>query len=66
MLLSKFPNIHWLKRQIQHQFQLEKGLRGVDLPFEGWPTVLLHTTIQKTAQEDIEGPLSIFMNLRDH
>lgn len=64
MLLSKFPNIHWLKRQIQHQFQPKKGLRGVDLPFEGWPTVLLNTTTQKTAREDIEGPLSIFMNLR--
>lgn len=64
MLISKFPNINWLKRQIQHQFQNKRGPNGVHLPFAGWPTVLLNTTTKKTLREDIEGPLSIFMNLR--
>lgn len=64
MLVSKFPNIIWLKRQIQHQFQNKKGPNGVHLPFAGWPTVLLNTTTKNTAREDIEGPLSIFMNLQ--
>ena len=64
MLISKFPNINWLKRQIQHQFQNKEGPNAVNLPFEGWPTVLLNTTTPKTVREDIEGPLSIFMNLK--
>jgi AraC family transcriptional regulator len=64
MLISKFPNINWLKRQIQHQFQNKKGPNGVNLPFEGWPTVLLNTTTKETVREDREGPLSIFMNLQ--
>jgi AraC family transcriptional regulator len=64
MLISKFPNINWLKRQIQQQFQNKEGPNGVHLPFEGWPTVLLNTTTTETVREDIEGPLSIFMNLK--
>lgn len=64
MLVSKFPNINWLKRQIQQQFQDKKGPNGVHLPFAGWPTVLLNTNTKQTAREDIEGPLSIFMNLQ--
>lgn len=64
MLISRFPNINWLKRQIQAQFQDKKDPNGVHLPFQGWPTVLLNTTTKKTVREDIEGPLSIFMNLQ--
>lgn len=64
MLISRFPNINWLKRQIQDQFQNKRGSNNTSLPFEGWPTVLLNTTTQKTVREDIEGPLSIFMNLQ--
>ena len=64
MLISQFPNINWLKRQIKHQFQNQKGPNGVHLPTAGWPTVLLHTTASKTIREDIEGPLSIFMNVQ--
>jgi AraC family transcriptional regulator len=64
MLISRFPDINWLKRQIQDQFKNKKGYNGVHLPFEGWPTVLLNTTAKKTVREDIEGPLSIFMNLQ--
>jgi AraC family transcriptional regulator len=64
MLISKFPDINWLKRQIQQQFQNKKGPNAMNLPFSGWPTVLLNTTTKKTVREDIEGPLSIFMNLQ--
>ncbi|BDS12086.1 helix-turn-helix domain-containing protein [Aureispira anguillae] len=62
MLISKFPNIHWLKRQIHHQFQAPKGSKDVNLPFLGWPTVLLNTSATQAVREDIEGPFSIFMN----
>lgn len=64
MLLTEFPNIHWLKRQIRHQFQTPEGVNGMHLPFAGWPTVLLNSTTSKAFREDIEGPFSIFMNLK--
>lgn len=64
MLISRFPNINWLKRQIKTQFQDKKGPNNLHLPFEGWPTVLLNTTTTKAIREDIEGPLSIFMNVK--
>lgn len=62
MLLSQFPNIRWLKRQIQAQFQQKKGWNGSDLPFLGWPTVILNAQTSHVVRDDIEGPLSIFMN----
>ena len=60
MLLREFPDIHWLKSQIQTRFENQRTWDGGKLEHPGWPTVILNTKAKKVLRENISGPLSIF------
>ena len=60
MLLKEFPDIHWLKSQIQTRFENQITWDGRKLEQPGWPTVILNTRAKKVLRENISGPLSIF------
>jgi len=64
MLLHEFPDIHWLKSQIQTKFENQKTWDGRKLEHPGWPTVILNTMARKVLRENISGPLSIFTTVR--
>ena len=64
MLLHEFPDIHWLKIQIQTKFENQKTWDGRKLEHPGWPTVILNTKAKKVLRENISGPLSIFTTLQ--
>src|SRR6478609_2685445 len=64
MLLKEFPDIHWLKSQIQSQFENQRTWDGRKLEYRGWPTVILNTKAKKILRENISGPLSIFTTLQ--
>ncbi len=63
MILNDFPDIHWLKRQIQQRFLEKKAWSGQPLSQEGWPTVLLNVKTRLAERDDILGPFSVFMNV---
>jgi AraC family transcriptional regulator len=60
MLLKEFPDISWLKRQIDTRFENQRTWDGRILANPGWPTVILNTKTRKVLRENISGPLSIF------
>src|SRR6478736_291955 len=64
MLLKEFPDIHWLKNQIQTRFENQKTWDGRKLEHPGWPTVILNTKAKKVLRENISGPLSIFTTIQ--
>lgn len=63
MLIHEFPDIHWLKQQIQMRFENRRRWDGRQLPTTGWPTVVLNTKAKNTVRDNVIGPLSIFTNL---
>jgi len=63
MLLKEFPDIHWLKGQIQSRFANQKTWDGRKLKQQGWPTIILNTKARNILRENISGPLSIFTTL---
>ncbi len=63
MLLKKFPDIRWLRRQVATNFSDQKGVGGTALGKRGWPTVCLNVSSTQTERKDICGPFSLFMNL---
>lgn len=64
MLLKEFPDIHWLKSQIQTRFKNQRTWDGRKLEHPGWPTVILNTKAKNVRRENISGPLSIFTTVR--
>jgi AraC family transcriptional regulator len=76
MLLNEFPDLPWLKRQINLRFQNRIGLNGRILKNPGWPSVLLNVKTWKYRyattctsceheihRDHIKGPFSLFVNL---
>jgi AraC family transcriptional regulator len=64
MLFHQFPDLQWLKTQVEHNFANKKDWGGRSLPVIGWPTVILNVKTQNTYRDNIRGPLTIFTNLR--
>jgi AraC family transcriptional regulator len=64
MLLREFPDIQWLKSQIQTKFENQRTWDGRKLECSGWPTIILNTKAKKILRENISGPLSIFTTLQ--
>lgn len=54
MLLTQFPDLGWLRQQIQTRFAIAGG--------QGWPTVLLQVQGPPTRREAVTGTLSLFVN----
>lgn len=57
-----FPDIHWLKHQIDRRFNSPPITRA-ERTLNGWPTVLLHVNTPQTFRQGIRGPFSLFYNL---
>ncbi|GHM98595.1 hypothetical protein WSM22_00850 [Cytophagales bacterium WSM2-2] len=63
MVLKEFPNLAWLKQQIQERFESRLGWNGITLKDQGWPTVLMNVQTHGVFRDNIKGPLSLFGNL---
>ncbi|WP_420582674.1 helix-turn-helix domain-containing protein [Reichenbachiella sp.] len=63
MLLSEFPDIHWLKKAIQQNFSEKRSWDNKPLPAMGWPTAILNVKTKQVERTDIKGPFSLFLNL---
>jgi AraC family transcriptional regulator len=63
MVLNEFPDLTWLKRQINSHFENRSGWKGRILKERGWPTVLLNVKTNGISRDNIIGPFSLFGNL---
>jgi AraC family transcriptional regulator len=63
MILHEFPDIIWLKRQIEVRFRDRKAFNGLELESEGFPSVVINTKVKESFRPDIKGPISLFMNM---
>lgn len=63
ILRHDFPDIHWLKHQIDRRFK-KLAISQNKAASGGWPTVLLHVKTQQTYRQGIRGPFSLFYNLQ--
>ena len=63
MILSEFPDLLWLKSQINQRFQNRRGYANQLLDTEGFPSVIIHTTGTSVYRPDIMGPISLFSNI---
>jgi AraC family transcriptional regulator len=64
MVLTEFPDLGWLKQQINSRFENQIGVNGRILKEKGWPTVLLNVKATETSRDNIKGPFSLFGNLK--
>ncbi len=62
MRLTQFPDIQWLRKQAQNNFQNGKGVNDQPLPQQGWPSVVLNTKSFGAERNGIKGPFSVFLN----
>lgn len=62
MILQEFPDLQWLKQQINQRFQDRVGYGNRPLDAEGFPNVIINTTTTTTFRPDILGPISLFLN----
>lgn len=63
MILRAFPDITWLKKQIDSNFSDQRGPNRMLLPEQSWPTVVLNVKTAHATRPDIRGPLSLFINI---
>jgi AraC family transcriptional regulator len=63
MIAKEFPNLEWLKKQIDLRFANRKGLGNMDLKTGGWPNVIINARTQVAHRPDIKGTLSLFTNI---
>ena len=64
MILQEFPDISWLKHQIDQGFSNKLGWGNCHLDTEGFPSVIIHTRSEECFRPDIKGPISLFLNIR--
>ena len=64
MILQEFPDISWLKNQIDQGFSNKLGWGNLLLDTEGFPSVIIHTRSEECFRPDIKGPISLFLNIR--
>jgi AraC family transcriptional regulator len=62
MIARRFPEINWLKQQIEQRFRNRKGMGNLQLEQEGFPSVIIHTESRSAYRPDIVGPISLFSN----
>lgn len=62
MILQTFPDLVWLKQQIDQRFQQRRGYNNVQLDTEGFPSVVINTTVTAAYRPDVMGPISLFLN----
>jgi AraC family transcriptional regulator len=64
MILQEFPDISWLKNQIDQGFTNKRGWGNYCLDTEGFPSVIIHTHSEECFRPDIKGPISLFLNIQ--
>lgn len=64
MILREFPDLQWLKQQIDQRFQSRVGYGNRRLDTDGFPNVIIHTSATATYRPDILGPISLFQNIK--
>lgn len=64
MILQEFPDISWLKNQIDQGFSNKLGWGNLLLDTEGFPSVIINTRSEECFRPDIKGPISLFLNIR--
>ena len=64
MILREFPDLRWLKGQIAQGFSNRLGWGNLPLDTEGFPSVIIRTSVRECFRPDIEGPFSFFLNIR--
>jgi AraC family transcriptional regulator len=62
MILYEFPDLAWLKQQINQRFQQRRGYNNARLDTGGFPSVVINTTVTSSYRPDIIGPISLFLN----
>lgn len=64
MILKEFPDINWLKKQIETNFRNQRSWDNRPLPTPGWPSVILNVKTKASERLNVKGPFSIFMNVK--
>jgi AraC family transcriptional regulator len=64
MIFHEFPDLTWLKNQVAQGFSNRLGWGNLMLDTEGFPSVIIHTSVKKCFRPDIKGPVSFFLNIR--
>ena len=64
MIAQNFPDLQWLKMQIDQRFQNRYGVGNVQLEGEGFPSIVINAKSTKVYRPDIMGPISVFLNLK--
>lgn len=64
MIFHEFPDLSWLKNQINSGFSNRRGWGNQPLGEIGFPSVIINTTTSECFRPDVKGPLSLFLNLR--
>jgi AraC family transcriptional regulator len=64
MIFHEFPDITWLKNQVAQGFSNRLGWGNLMLDTEGFPSVIIHTSVRECFRPDIKGPVSFFLNIR--
>lgn len=59
MIIRQFPDINWLKHQIETGFKNAPTGNGT-----GWPSLILQVKSSAEERKDVKGPFSIFTNKR--
>jgi len=62
--MHQFPDLHWLKNQIDQGFCNKQGWGNHRLDTTGFPSVIIHTHSEECFRPDIKGPISLFLNIR--
>jgi AraC family transcriptional regulator len=62
MILQEFPDLGWLKQQIDQRFQQRRGYNNTPLDTAGFPSVVINTVANHSYRPDIIGPISLFLN----
>src|SRR5690348_14207608 len=62
MILHEFPDLTWLKHQIDQRFQQRRAFNNLPLDTGGFPSIIINTSIKESYRPDIVGPISLFLN----
>lgn len=64
MILRQFPDLQWLKSQIARNFAARRAYNNQPLDNEGFPSVIINTTVNETFRPNVTGPISLFLNIQ--
>jgi AraC family transcriptional regulator len=63
MIAKQFPDLQWLKGQIERQFRDRRGVGNLQLESDGFPSVVINAKARTAYRPDIIGPISLFLNI---